>query len=295
MVLSVFKWCWVCVKMVLSVCYIVLVYRWVDGLLAAQYVYKRLEEQQLAREWYHRDGRTPHTAGSRICRNYLPKNSKLKQLRQERQLSNKPSSSLCSNDPGVGSAGGSLDNVNFDPLESYVDIEIAPDSMEVTSRELHPFLLFPRLSTMSCSVMTLPATPQVTTPPLPVLTESIDLSSQSGPLLPHSQSCEPAFLCSCHAYQMVTIEWANGSDCRRPRSAGTSPKLSQSGRCCHHCKGQCSTLLKDSWPNYILQSCDLCYSNMYLHHVHVYISHVYILCMYMYVCMQTWCMCIYSI
>ena len=201
-------------------------------------------------------GRTPYTTGSRLLHNYLPKASELRQLRREKQLTKKASSSLTSNDSGVDSEQGSVENLNLDllQLESYVDIDLAPDSLEVTSREIHPSVLFSRMCenpTLSCPV-TSASTPthpaHVTSSPLPVSTSDVDLTSRSTPGLPYATppTATPT-LCSCHAYQIITTMNRPSSSAdrgrgHRLRSAGNSPSVTRGNRCCFRCEGHCRTI-----------------------------------------------------
>ena len=224
--------------------------RWVDGLLAAKYVHSRMSEQLLAGEWYESNGRTPHSAGSRLFHNYLPKSSEMKRFQEERRVTQKPSSSLTSNDSGISSNRSSLDT---DPLESYIDIEVFPDS-SVTSREVLLSVLVSHhdLSTSS-STPDASHTPSNHSPsPAPPSESDAELASHSTPGLPypahHSLAGSASSLCSCHAHQMVTMEWVRPASVRERRRRGREPErerpqsvrpVDHGNRCCYRCLGHC--------------------------------------------------------
>jgi hypothetical protein len=229
---------------------------WVEGLLSAKYVQRRVEDQLLAREWYESHGHTLHSAGSRLLHNYLPKNSEMRRFRVERRQAKSASSSIRSNDSGVVSDGGSLEHLDL--RDMYVVLEMPPNSTEVITREIHPSLLSEQHSANSslfCPEATFspsPGTPEHThtshtsSSPLPISTE--DLITRSTPGLPYTKSpnspnSSSASLCSCHAYQIVTLDWTRPSGGERGRRSGSRstqncPWLSQS-RCCSRCEGHC--------------------------------------------------------
>ena len=229
-------------------------YRWVDGLQAAIYVHRRMEDQRLAREWYLNQGRRLHAIGSRLLHNYLPRNSELRKLRHERTA---PLNSFTSNDSGVDSDEGSLENIDL--LESYVDIELDPNGEEIKSRDVLFSSLFGQLSLPFTSLST-PVTPAIsrsrplTPSPLPLSSSDIDITAHhraTPGLAEYTSDDSPASsLCSCHAYQVVTLEWSCASDRggRRPRSTVSPCKKMRTSKCCHRCVGHCRTVLLDTPP-----------------------------------------------
>lgn len=214
-----------------------------------------MEDQQLAREWYQSRGRSLHATGSRFLHNYLPRNSELRKLRLERTT---PLNSFASRDSGVDSDEGSLENLDL--LESYVDIDLEPNGGEILSREVSFSALFGQIDTSLSRPFTslsTPVTPAISRSnplppsPLPLSSSDLNISRQTTPGLPYDRSPDsPASsLCSCHAYQMVTLEWSCVSERsgKRPHSAGrSSPRKIRSSQCCSRCKGHCQTV-----PNYL--------------------------------------------
>ena len=174
----------------------------------------------------------------------------------EKRQAKSASSSLRSNDSGVVSDGGSLEQVDL--RDTYVVLEMPPNSNEVVSREVHPLLLTEQHSANSslfcpeAPSLSTPGTPEpthtsrISSSPLPIFTE--DTITRSTPGLPHTKSPDSpvstsASLCSCHAYQIVTLDWtrpSSGERGRRNRSRSTQncPWLNQS-RCCSRCEGHC--------------------------------------------------------
>lgn len=223
-------------------------------MLAAKYVRRRVEDQLLAREWYESRGHSLHSAGSRLMHNYLPKKSEMRQFLMEKRQAKSASSSLRSNDSGVVSDGGSLERVDL--RDTYVVLEMPPNSNEVVSREVHPLLLTEQRSANS-SLFCPEAPPSLSTPgtpdpthtsrisssPLPIFTEDSITRSTPGIQSPDLAVSPSASLCSCHAYQIVTLEWTRPSSTERSgrnrsRSTQNCPWLNQS-RCCSRCQGHC--------------------------------------------------------
>jgi hypothetical protein len=209
-----------------------------------------MEDQRLAREWYLNQGQRLYATGSRLLHNYLPRNSELRKLRHERtaQLN-----SFTSNDSGVDSDEGSIENLDL--LESYVDIELDPNGEEIKSRDVLFSSLFGQLSLPFTSLST-PVTPAIsrssrplTPSPLPLCSSDIDITAHHRTTPGLASDDSPASsLCSCHAYQVVTLEWSCTSDRggRRPRSDVNPHKKIRTSKCCHRCEGHCQTILLDT-------------------------------------------------
>lgn len=158
----------------------------------AKYVYRRMDDQMLAREWHESHGCSLYSAGSRLLHNYLPRNSEMKKLRREKRLAKNASMSLHSTDSGVEFPS------SLDSQEGYVEIEVMAGNVEVLSREVYPSLLLTQhhsSSPLSCSQQ---STHSSNTPsPTPSLTE--DLLGCSTPGLPHQNTnSSPSSLHSCH-------------------------------------------------------------------------------------------------
>ena len=190
-----------------------------DGLKAAIYVHERVEEQQLAREWYDSKKRTMHATGSRFLHNYLPTQRELSMLRRERGCGKAPLSSLASEDSGVGSVGGSLEDLGL--LDSYIDIEVDSSGREVLSRVIPPSALFGKREIDDTpSSLTTHRDPHLTclTPPLTSSTPS---------------------LCTCHAHQMTNApECRSLAEVNRPfHSANNSPRQPHTRKGCHGSRG----------------------------------------------------------
>ena len=239
-----------------------------DGLLAAKYVHKRMLDQHLANEWYDTNGHTPYNASSRLLHSYLPKNSELKRFRRERRQTKTGSVSPTSNDSGVDSSGSSMENLVFDDIESYIDIEVSPDS-SVISREINLAALFKQLESETYNSVSLstPTTPTTSRKPsdytsspsplhLPVSVSDVDIACRSTPGLPYATrtlrhpSGSTSSLCSCHAYQIVKTERVRSTSAEerrrkrlKPQSAGHSPSLNPASKCCYRCTGHCRAIL----------------------------------------------------
>ena len=213
----------------LTISYIT-IYRWVDGLLAAVYVQRRMEEQELARQWYVSRGRAIHAIGSRFLHNYLPSPRELMALHRDRQQQGKTSlASFVSADSGVDMGEGSLENLGL--VESYIEIEMTADGQEFTSREIPPSVLFGKTviesSFFSC-------VPSLSGPPSSLPTSSSHLpdpnpsvSKVRSPLASSTHS-----LCGHHAHQ---------AECVVSRSAGKSPRNSPD-KCGYHSRGCCQLM-----------------------------------------------------
>lgn len=218
--------------------------------MSAKYVQRRVEDQLLAREWYKSRGCSLHSAGSRLLHNYLPRDSDMKQFRREK-LAKNASMSVCSNDSGVDTEGDFPSLETLDLRESYVEIDVTPDSLEVVSREIHPSRVFAQHCTsfsldstrvFSMSTPTTPATAHShnASLPIPITTENLAICSTPGLPYARSHNSSTASLCSCHAFQVVTVDCSRPDSWgRQPGLAGNSPQLNHNTRCCSRCEGHC--------------------------------------------------------
>ena len=148
------------------------------------YVHRRVEEQELAREWYQSHGRSLHATGNRILRNQLPSQGELSRLRLNRPRGKPPLSSLASNDSGVDSDEGSVEDLDI--LESYVDIELASSGGEIKSRDISYSSIFGKPADLSLSY--------------PLMSLSMPSTSRSFPSSDIDIAGPASSLCSCHIH-----------------------------------------------------------------------------------------------
>ena len=207
-----------------------------------------MEDQSLAREWYESRGWGLHSAGNRLLHNYLPRNSELKKFCKEKKQAEKYGS-LCSADSGIDfemEFPGSLEDLDLQ--ESYVEIEVQPDSKEVLSREIAASLLFGRRRTSP--PLSRPRTTSISTPTTPALARShIAHSHITSSRLPLSTPTTPALARSQIAHSHISSSPLPIST--KELMSRLTPGLPYSPSSYHSASSQCSChayqIITTSW------------------------------------------------